>query len=121
MVDDEAQIRVPLAAYFETVGWTVVQCESASEAVEHRDLGTFDVVLSDVRMPGMNGYELARFMTRHHPNIAVVLLSGYAELPDEVIDGVAFVIKPIPPRELVDRLREQVSLQHANGVGRTPG
>ncbi len=58
-------------------------------------------VLSDIRMPGaMDGVQLRKWILEKHPNVQVILMSGYRELQSEVEGDAIFLKKPIKPAEL---------------------
>jgi CheY-like chemotaxis protein len=72
--------------------------------------GGFDLLLTDVIMPGMSGRELAQRMRERHPGLGVLFMSGYpadAIAKEGVLEsGVAFLQKPISRMELALKLRE---------------
>ena len=76
----------------------MLRCASGirEEAIEllNRDR-TVEITFSDIVMPGMNGLELARFVREHHPDIGIVLASGYSEKATAAIaDGFPLLQKP---------------------------
>src|SRR5258705_6115893 len=84
IVDDEKNIRTHLGTYVRSLGHEVHLAENAPEAlalVERHDL---DVVLSDVRMTGMNGLALLTEIRRRRPEAVVVLMTAYATIPGAV-------------------------------------
>jgi len=97
VVDDEPLIR-DLCAQALT-GYTVLQAEGGSEALEIFRTHPPDVILTDVMMPQMNGLELLRAVKEREPNQAVVVMTGYAD--KEIIlkalkaDADDFINKPI--------------------------
>ena len=81
LVDDEELVRLSTADMLSGLGYGVVEAASAEQAVAL--LGSdesFDVVVTDHLMAGMTGEDLARYVRTHHPGVAVLLASGYAEL-----------------------------------------
>jgi CheY-like chemotaxis protein len=111
MVVDDERALVELAEDllaglgYEPVGYT--SCEAALSAFEVNP-DRFDVVLSDVMLPGMNGYELADRLHAIRPQLPIVLASGHVS--DEMktraraANVVAVLHKPVTPRDLADRL-----------------
>jgi two-component system cell cycle sensor histidine kinase/response regulator CckA len=69
-----------------------------------------DLVLTDVTMPGMGGYELVQQLRERRPDLRVLFMSGYAEQardPNEAMEsGTGFVEKPFTAKLLMQRLRE---------------
>jgi DNA-binding NtrC family response regulator len=77
IVDDERTIRALLTAAFTNAGYEVRSAASGAEAMKICASERFDVVLSDVRMPGMNGHELVRRIMVQHPDTRFCLMSGF--------------------------------------------
>ena len=74
------------------------------------DLREFDVVFSDVVMPGMNGVDLAREIRRRHPDLPVVLTSGYSHvLAEEGPHGFDLVHKPYSADQVSVALRRAMA------------
>ena len=77
IVDDESGVRNLLRLAFSRAGYEVTAVASGLEAISQCSAGNFDVLLSDVRMPQMDGHELARWVAAHYPHTKTVLMSGY--------------------------------------------
>jgi len=77
VVDDERNMRSTLAEILEAEGYDVETADSGEQAVERCDERTFDVVLMDVRMPGINGVEAFRRIREHNASARVVLMSAF--------------------------------------------
>ncbi len=98
IVDDEGSLLATLAANLELEGFEVVEAEDAFRAVELVEQQHFDLVLTDIRMPGMNGVELFRTIRATHPKMPVILMTGFAmeALIDEAIQEGVFAVLPKP-------------------------
>ena len=121
VVDDEKNIRAHLATYLRGQGHRVVQAADAAEAVRALDAEDVSLVLSDVRMPGMDGLALLRELRRRRPDAQVVLMTAYATVADavEAMKQGAFhyLTKPFALDEvglLVARALELASLRRDN-------
>jgi two-component system, cell cycle sensor histidine kinase and response regulator CckA len=108
VVDDEPLLRVSTERILQSAGYETVGAESASIALAIlRDSRShFDLVITDVVMPGMSGLDLARDVTQLMPMLPVLLMSGYAhdqlEREGRPLPGrVELVKKPLPPDRLV--------------------
>ena len=105
VVDDEASIQILLARQLRQLGYEVQTAGDGVAALELLRLhaGRYDLVLTDILMPGMNGTELAARLLERDPFQAVVLMSGSA--PSGVADvgvgpGLPVLKKPIDVPEL---------------------
>jgi CheY-like chemotaxis protein len=114
VVDDAPDVVEMLAMLLRYSGYHVVTAFSASDALGAAQAATFDVVVSDIGMPGMNGYELAKALRALPDYLAVpmIALTGFAMFDDRdraLEAGFnAFLTKPINPLaliELIERLR----------------
>jgi len=108
LVDDEATLREPLAAYLARQGFVVREAESAAAARAALLSQTPDLVLLDVMMPGEDGLSLCRHLVEAKA-IPTILLTAKGEPTDRIvgleIGADDYVAKPFEPRELVARIR----------------
>jgi DNA-binding response OmpR family regulator len=108
VLDDEDEIRSTLTEYFEGLGYAVDSAANVPEAMEKLPNG-FELVLSDIRMPGVSGIEFLQQVRRTNPAPGVFLITGYPTL-ETVIDAkqygaVAYFRKPLNLAEVDARLR----------------
>jgi CheY-like chemotaxis protein len=107
-VDDEDDLVSAVVERLEIRGFAAEGVTSGSEALERIETGSFDVVVADVKMPGLDGLQLARILGQRNPEIRVVLLSGHGSSED-VEEGrrlgvVDYLQKPIEIETLVELL-----------------
>ncbi|WP_076072533.1 response regulator [Sphingomonas montana] len=102
--EDDAEVRSVVAAYLADLGHAVVSVESGARAlaVLAEDAG-FDVLVTDYAMPGMSGLALTRRVRTEWPGIAVLLVTGFAEVGPEAAD-VTVITKPFSCEDLQRRL-----------------
>jgi CheY-like chemotaxis protein len=107
VVDDDRMLARTLAEILELEGWSVTQANSGTEAVNVAARQTFDVVLMDVRMPGMDGVDAFKAMKATHPDIRVILMTAYTgedRIGEARREGVVRVLsKPIDVNKLLNR------------------
>ena len=84
VVDDEPKLREVLAATLQELGYQTRMAESGMAALEQFDNDPVDLVLSDLRMPGMSGQQLLTELRRRAPNVPVVLMTAYGTVKDAV-------------------------------------
>jgi len=78
VVDDEKNIRTTLADILTDEGCRVSTAQTGEQAVKLCRHRPFDLVLLDVRMPGMDGFETFRVIRRHRSDVRVVMMSAYS-------------------------------------------
>jgi DNA-binding NtrC family response regulator len=81
-VDDEAPIREMLSLYFRKKGFTVTAAVTGQEAMELVDRVAFHLAILDVNLAGENGLALLGFMHSNHPELPVIMFTGYESDPD---------------------------------------
>jgi CheY-like chemotaxis protein len=111
VVDDAPDVTEMLSFALRYAGYEVVPAFSGEQALREARAQGFDVVVSDIGMPGMSGYELAQQLRgledyRRTPLIAVTGFSMYDDRDRALASGFdAFVNKPVNPRELVSLIQ----------------
>ena len=107
-VEDDERIRTAVRMALEDEGWEVVEAESGEDAVEVFGTGPADVVLIDLMLPGMDGFELCRAI-RKSSDVPIVMVTARADTHDVVAGLEAgaddYVTKPFQPKELSARIR----------------
>ena len=110
LVDDEEAVRSMLQRLLVRAGHRVTVASSGSEALDLAEKESFDLLLTDVVMPGISGVELSTRLRDRFPELRILLFSGYPqqELPSELLDspGVQYLSKPAGPDLLLERLNQ---------------
>jgi CheY-like chemotaxis protein len=105
IVDDDPFVRDLLAKVLRRGGHDVTVSETADEALETLRTASFDLLLTDVVMPGMDGFDLLRRVKAVHPSVKVIVLTGYARMQsisDFLLYGADdYLAKPFQVHELV--------------------
>jgi two-component system, cell cycle sensor histidine kinase and response regulator CckA len=117
LVDDEPQVRKLLRIMLETQGCTVVEARDGREALEilERDAARVDLVLSDVTMPRLNGFQLARELALARPEMKILLMTGYTHVSSEADAGFRLLYKPFGLQELVRAVSDLFAGRGAGG------
>jgi two-component system cell cycle sensor histidine kinase/response regulator CckA len=113
LVEDQDAVRKFAALALRSQGHTVTEAETGEVALELARAGTpFDVLLTDISMPGIDGHELAVRIRAQRPDTAIVLMSGYAPDVDRngQLERSVFLQKPFPPAELLAALNKALWL-----------
>ncbi len=116
VVDDEPQILGLLSTVFREHGWDVTGAGSGGEGIEKLEHGRFDVILTDLMMPGESGIELLRASKEIHPDVEVILMTGYATA-DTAIEAMRtgafhYLAKPLKIEEVVNLVEKAYTQRH---------
>jgi two-component system, NtrC family, response regulator HydG len=121
IVDDEYSVRDSLCEWFRKDGYAVEVAENAVQALRVMEQQRFEVVLLDIKMPGMDGMELQERIRQIDPQAAVIMITAFASVDTAVRalkqGAFDYVTKPIDPDELshlVLRAVEQRRLREEN-------
>jgi len=130
IVDDEKRLAESLREYFKPDGIDVDMAFDGSEGRKKLGERTYDALVTDLRMPGLGGMELLRWVREEGPDIPVIMISAHGEIRDAVeamkIGACDYLVKPFDPDELLIRIRKAVeggrlSRSFAAGLARRPG
>ena len=109
LVEDELLLRMSVARGLERQGWRVRQAADGAAALQRLDEERPAVLVSDIRMPGMDGIGLTEAARKVHPGLPVLLTSGFADEAARAAVpglGVGFLPKPYTVKTLGERIRE---------------
>jgi len=105
LVEDEPNLRRVLSYQLERQGHSVIQASDGAAALDRLEEGPVDVVMTDVRMPGMDGMELLEALRSKRPGLPVVVMTAYGTIADAVEAmkrGAAdYLTKPVDQRALL--------------------
>lgn len=109
LVDDEAEFRLITSKTLSRRGFVVIEASSGKAALEAIDYEKPDVVLLDLKMPGMSGIETLQQIRRIEPLLPVIILTGHGDF-DSAMSGIKlevvdFIQKPIDVNQLGNRIR----------------
>ncbi len=112
VVDDEGAIRYSVSKTLQRVGYRVSEAASGEEAIEMVNGQDFDVVLTDIRMPGIDGVELLRRIKDLVPDASVILMTGYASLGTAIealrLGAHDYLIKPSSSQDIKHSVSEGI-------------
>lgn len=125
VVDDEKIFRESLFHWFEEEGFDVTPVDSGEEALKVYDVDRFDIILLDIKMPGMSGLELLAKIKQIDPHATVIMITAFASVSTAIQalkeGAYDYVTKPVDPDELThlihkalkdkELLRENIKLR----------
>ena len=104
VVDDEKNIRQTLAQALIPMGLNVETAVNGEEALQKVTEGEFDLMLLDLKMPGVDGMEVLRSLCELRPEIRIIIITAYGTVKNAVeaikLGAVDFIEKPFSPREI---------------------
>jgi len=116
IVDDEPSLREVLGILLKKEGYTVDSCDGGVSALQALQRSTYDMVITDLRMPEVNGIEVLRSAKSTHPDTAVLVITAYGAADSAVeamkLGALDYLTKPFQ----VDEVRRIVK----NALGETP-
>lgn len=108
LVDDEVDFVETLAERMRSRGMDVTFCTSAQEALEETNLGSFDAIVLDLQMPGMNGIEALKIIKEKNPKLQVILLTGQATVEKTIEAMKAGALDLLEKPADIDMLTEKI-------------
>ncbi|MBU1340198.1 MAG: response regulator, partial [Proteobacteria bacterium] len=112
LVDDEQGIRKVLTIFLQDAGYDVTTADDGKKAARKVDSSRFDIVLTDIRMPGMDGISLLKHIKKITPETEVIMITGHGDFKLAIeslkLDAVDFISKPIDNDAL------EIALKRAN-------
>ncbi len=123
IVDDELHVRESLSHWFAEDGYDVVTAESGKQALALLGRRSFDIVITDIRMPGMDGLALQRRILEVDPDLAIIVITAYASVSTAVQalkeGAYDYLAKPFDPEELtrvIEKAWEKQRLRKENSL-----
>ncbi|WP_395673023.1 cell cycle two-component system response regulator CpdR [Phenylobacterium sp.] len=112
LAEDDDSLRGFLARALERAGYDVVACADGDEAAAILDQD-WDLLLTDIVMPGMDGIEVARRAAARHPGLRIMFITGFAAVAlaagEAAPPGAKVLSKPIHLREIVSEVERMIA------------
>ena len=120
-VDDEKELLVSVEEYLSRMGYNITVVDSGLKALELTKKNRIDVLITDLKMPEVNGLDLLKAVKEHQPETEVIILTGYGSIETAVealkLGSYDYLQKPIKLgrlKSLIDRVLEKRSLKEEN-------
>ncbi|MBI3304174.1 MAG: sigma-54-dependent Fis family transcriptional regulator [Deltaproteobacteria bacterium] len=109
VVDDDPLICQQLERLYTLSGYTVVIASSGEEAMERLEAGDIDLVISDIRLPGLSGVELTEWIQCECPDVPVIVVTGHADIGNAVdvlkLGASDYIVKPFAAAAIQESTR----------------
>ena len=109
IIDDEDILTRTFTKLLERQGYEVYTAKKGQDALCMAEAQNFDLIISDIRMPGLNGVETVRQIRALKPGVPVIFMSGFADAQLEAeaqdLEPMAFLCKPFDSIELLNLLK----------------
>ena len=113
IADDEEILRLNLVEFLERAGFSVEAVADGASALRRALEEDFAVVVSDIRMPGLDGLSLLKRLLAERPDTAILLMTAYATVDSAVealrVGAADYLLKPVVPEELVQKITNLLS------------
>ncbi len=114
LLEDEIAYKETIADYLETLGYEVVSFENGDEALDAIHFGSYHLLLLDIRVPGINGYDIIQTMREAGDETPVIFITSLTDI-DNLSIGYElgcndYIRKPFAPRELKYRIEQVLKL-----------
>ncbi|MCJ7508738.1 MAG: sigma-54 dependent transcriptional regulator [candidate division Zixibacteria bacterium] len=116
VVDDERSVRDSLAKWFKEYGYEVDSAQDATETLKKMQPGKWDIILLDIKLPGMDGMELQQRIKDIDPNATIIMITAYASVDTAVKSlkegAYDYVTKPVDPDYLSHLVTKAIEQKH---------
>jgi two-component system cell cycle response regulator CpdR len=113
LAEDDDSLRGFLARALERAGHQVRVCADGDEAVDALDDGPYDLLLTDIVMPGVDGIEVARMAAARTPGMRIMFITGFAAVAlsegSRAPEGAKVLSKPVHLREIVSEVERMIA------------
>ena len=120
VVEDDARLRSLVLEALSTEGYTLESADSYEDAVKFLEKEEFDVLLTDVNLPGKSGLDLLPVCLRHNPRTYLMVMTGYGSIDTAVqamkLGASDFLCKPVPLNDLMSAVKVAVEKRAAGGT-----
>lgn len=112
LAEDDASLRGFLTRALERAGHTVVDCENGDDAIDALEHGPYDLLLTDIVMPGADGIEVARIAAARMPGLRIMFITGFAAVAlsaAQATPQAKVLSKPVHLRDLVNEVDRMIA------------
>ncbi len=122
LIDDEAQVRATMRRVLERHGYAVADAANGREALKAMTDASFDLVITDINMPEMDGIEVIMALTERRPGLPIIAISGGGRLPKDLLlssadmlGAVTTLAKPFDVPDLIEAVERALAENGLDG------
>jgi len=108
LIEDEKILRISLNKTLQKAGYAVCPCSDGAKAISVLDQENFDIVLTDIRLPGKDGIQILKYIQHHFPKIKVIMMTAFGSVESAVdalkLGATDYLTKPFSQEELLHKL-----------------
>ena len=124
VVDDEQVARQSLSEMLKLEGYLVTSAPNGQMAIEQARITTVDVMIVDLKMPGMDGLEVIQVLNQITPDTEVILLTAYGSVESAVqslrLRIHDYLLKPASPSQIISSVKKALAHKEAKSLSRNP-
>ena len=112
LAEDDGSLRGFLTRALERAGHSVVDCENGDDAIDALEHGPYDLLLTDIVMPGADGIEVARIAAQRQPGLRIMFITGFAAVAltaAQASPQAKVLSKPVHLRDLVNEVEKMIA------------
>ncbi len=113
VIDDEAIVRVSCQRVLTPEGFDVIVVPSGREAIDRLEKERFDLVLTDLKMPDMDGLEVLKTIKSRWPELIVIIITGYGTISTAVqaikLGAFEYIEKPFTPEDILNIVKKALA------------
>lgn len=113
VIDDEAIVRVSCERVLKPAGYEVIVTPKGTEAIELMKKEKYDLVLTDLKMPDMDGLDVLKHIKANWPDVIVIVITGYGTISTAVqaikLGAYEYIEKPFTPEDILNAVNKALS------------
>lgn len=115
LIEDDEILRITVSDTLKKMGWTVTAAEDGQEGLNLIKNNNFDIVISDIRLPKINGIDVLKEVKNYYPNTEVIMITAFGNIEDAVgiikFGAYDYITKPFHTDDLIFRIKKIIDYQ----------
>lgn len=116
LIEDESHIRKFINISLKREGFHVIEADTGEKGIEEAGKESPDIVILDIMLPGIDGYEVCKFLKKNYPEMGIIMLTARAQDGDKILgleNGADhYIVKPFNPLELIAIVKSLLRRMH---------